>query len=77
MFQLQHSKFPLSLGENFDLREFCQGITAAASSSEIHWSRPLPFKVYIHVEGLLEGSAACGEVVGRAIDSPHVFQGST
>lgn len=77
MFQLQHNKSPLSVGETFDLMRFCQGIIAAAIISEIQCSRPPPFRVYIYVEGLLEGPTACGEVVGRAVDSPHVLQGST
>ena len=34
-------------------------------------------KQVVYLEGLLEGSASCGEIVGRAVDSPHVFQGST
>lgn len=41
MFQLQHNKYPLSVGETFDLMKHCQGIVAVAINAEIHCSRPI------------------------------------
>ncbi len=72
MFQLQHNKMPFIVRLDEILSKHHCGCNKRGGP--LQQSYP---KQVVYLEGLLEGSASCGEVVGRAVDSPHVFQGST